>query len=83
MVVVGVVAVVGVEDIVAIAAVVVVLVFVGSILSYVKELSIRWNVLALFHLIENSVPLADAVSIGMTVVVLDTVVVEATVLVGG
>ena len=41
MVVVGVVAMVGVEDIVAIAAVVVVLVFVGSILSYVKELSIR------------------------------------------
>ena len=37
MVVVGVVA----EDIVAIVAVVVVLVFVGSILSYVKELSIR------------------------------------------
>ena len=37
--------------------------------------------LSLFNLIENSVPLADAVSIGETVVVLDTVVFEATAMV--
>ena len=39
--------------------------------------------LCLFHLIENTVPLADVVSIGETGVVLDTIVVEVTVVVGG
>ena len=39
--------------------------------------------LCLFHLIKNSVPLADVVSIGETGVVVETVVVEVTVVVGG
>ena len=39
--------------------------------------------LCLFHLIEKTVPLADVVSIGETDVVLDTVVVEVTVVVAG